>query len=308
MKKLLSKHLLHILTVFALFLLLTACGSAGYDEGYITGYEAAKEELEQPSYTRGYDDGYDDGYEKGLADGSVSTDSSGETPNVTPDVSPVPDVSPKPDEPSDSIVPGFVLVTDVIPDAVLEIRYYSGFNFVGTRIDGYEAPVAYLTKEAAEALKNVSDELMEKGYRLKIYDAYRPQAAVDHFKAWAKDIDDTAMQQYFYPELDKAALFEQGYIAARSGHSRGSTVDLTLIDMATGRDIDMGGGFDYFGELSHPGYGGLTQEQADNRRILRDAMTAHGFRAIDTEWWHFTLKNEPYPDTYFDFPITIPAK
>jgi len=204
---------------------------------------------------------------------------------------------------------GFVLITDVIPDAILEIRYYSTFNFVGERINGYEAPVAYLTKEAAAALKNVSDDVMKKGYRIKIYDAYRPQTAVDNFKSWAEDLDATEMKPYFYPEVDKSELFDKGYIAAKSGHSRGSTVDLTLVDMMTGRELDMGGGFDYFGELSHPDYTEtLTQEQIDNRMILRKAMTDNGFKPLPEEWWHFTLENEPYPDTYFDFPVTMPEK
>jgi D-alanyl-D-alanine dipeptidase len=195
----------------------------------------------------------------------------------------------------------------VIPDAILEIRYYSTFNFVGERIDAYEAPVAYLTKEAAEALKNVSDDLMAQGYRIKIYDAYRPQTAVDHFKAWAEDLDAVEMKPYFYPEVDKSELFDRGYIAAKSGHSRGSTVDLTIVDMMTGREVDMGGSFDYFGELSHPSYtGSLTQEQIDNRMILREAMVNNGFRPLEEEWWHFTLENEPYPDTYFDFPVAMP--
>lgn len=202
---------------------------------------------------------------------------------------------------------GFVLITDLIPDAILEIRYYSTFNFVGERIDSYEAPVAYLTREAAYALKKAGSELLMLGYRIKIYDAYRPQSAVNHFIEWAKKINDTKMQPYFYPDVDKSKLFEEGYIAARSSHSRGSTVDLTLVDMKTGQEIDMGGGFDYFGELSHPDYmGELTPEQSKNRAILQDVMIKNGFSPIDTEWWHFTLKDEPYPDTYFDFPITMP--
>ncbi|MBR6735348.1 MAG: M15 family metallopeptidase [Oscillospiraceae bacterium] len=204
---------------------------------------------------------------------------------------------------------GFVLITDLIPDAILEIRYYSTFNFVGERIDSYEAPVAYLTREAADALKKVSGELLMQGYRIKIYDAYRPQSAVNHFIEWAKKINDTKMQPYFYPDVDKRKLFEEGYIAARSSHSRGSTIDLTLVDMKTGQEIDMGGGFDYFGELSHPDYTGeLTPEQTKNRATLRDVMIKNGFCPIDTEWWHFTLKDEPYPDTYFDFPITMPKQ
>lgn len=199
---------------------------------------------------------------------------------------------------------GFVLVTDVIPDAILEIRYYTDYNFVGEQIDGYEEPVALLTKEAAQALKAANDDLEEQGYCIKIYDAYRPQCAVDDFVDWANDTSDTKMQEYFYPEVNKANLFSEGYIAYHSGHSRGSTVDLTIVDKATGEDVDMGGTFDYFGQVSHPDYTGITDEQYANRMILRDAMTSHGFKAITTEWWHFTLQNEPYPNTYFNFPVS----
>ena len=199
----------------------------------------------------------------------------------------------------------FTLITDVVPDAILEIRYYSTYNFVGERIDGYMAPVAIMTVKAANALKEVSDELAEKGYRLKIYDAYRPQRAVNHFIRWAENVEDVRMKPYFYPDVPKSELFERQYIMARSGHSRGSTVDLTLLDMKTGKDLDMGGVFDWFGELSHPDYENITAEQKANRLILREAMLKHGFAPLDSEWWHFTLKNEPYPDTYFDFPITM---
>ena len=205
-----------------------------------------------------------------------------------------------PDDDSD-----FVLLSEAVPDAILEIRYYSTYNFVGDRINGYEAPVAFLTKEAAKALRAVSDELVTKGYRLKIYDAYRPQRAVSHFAAWAEDLEDTRMKKYFYPELDKSVLFVQGYIDYKSGHSRGSTIDLTLFDMNTEKEVDMGGTFDYFGFKSHPDYKGLTPKQFENRMILREAMMAHGFRPLSTEWWHFTLNDEPYPDTYFDFPVKI---
>lgn len=197
----------------------------------------------------------------------------------------------------------FVLLSEAVPDAILEIRYYSTYNFVGSRINGYERPVAYLTKKAAAALREVSDELVQKGYRLKIYDAYRPQRAVNHFESWARDLKDTQMKEYFYPELDKSVLFEQGYIAHKSGHSRGSTLDLTLFDMNTEKEVDMGGTFDYFGLKSHPGYKGVTPAQYNNRMILREAMTKHGFKPLSEEWWHFTLKDEPYPDTYFDFPV-----
>ena len=198
----------------------------------------------------------------------------------------------------------FVLLTDVVPDAILEIRYYSTYNFVGDRIDGYHQPTALLTKEAAQALKAVSDDVIKKGYRLKIYDAYRPQMAVSHFVRWAKDIKDTRMKSYFYPELNKNVLFPLGYIMEHSGHSRGSTLDLTLFDMTTEKEADMGGTFDYFGQLSHPDYKKITKKQYQNRMILRKAMLAHGFKPLAEEWWHFTLKDEPYPDTYFTFPVS----
>ena len=199
---------------------------------------------------------------------------------------------------------GFVSVGEVIPDVLLDIRYFSSFNFIGKRIDGYEEPAAILTREAAQALKEASREAMEQGFRLKIYDAYRPQKAVDHFVRWAKDPEDIRMKAFFYPELEKTEIIPQGYIAEHSGHSRGSTVDLTLFDMKTEKEVDMGGTFDYFGELSHPDYTDITDEQYENRMILRNAMTKHGFKPLAEEWWHFTLENEPYPDTYFKFPVS----
>ena len=199
----------------------------------------------------------------------------------------------------------FVILSEEIPDVILEIRYYSTYNFVGDRINGYEQPIALITKEAADALKKVSDELIEKGYRLKIYDAYRPQKAVTHFVNWGKDLSDTKMKKYFYPELEKSVLFEQEYIAEHSGHSRGSTVDLTLFDMTTEKEVDMGGTFDYFGELSHPDYKNITTEQYANRMLLRETMMKHGFKPLAEEWWHFTLADEPFPDVYFTFPVNI---
>ena len=202
---------------------------------------------------------------------------------------------------------GFALITDVVPDAILEIRYYSTYNFVGDRIDGYEQPVALLTRRTAEALKAASDEAVSRGYRFKIFDAYRPQRAVTHFMRWALDPADTRMKACFYPELRKDTLFPLGYIAARSGHSRGSSVDLTLLHMATGREVDMGGPFDYFGELSHPDYRGVTSAQYVARMLLREIMTNHGFKPISSEWWHFNLEDEPYPDTYFTFPVSADA-
>ena len=197
----------------------------------------------------------------------------------------------------------FVVLSEAVPDVILEIRYYSTYNFVGERIDGYEQPIALITKPAAAALKKVSDELVSKGYRLKIFDAYRPQKAVTHFMNWALDANDTRMKEYFYPELEKKVLFPLGYIAEHSGHSRGSTVDLTLFDMKLEKEVDMGGTFDYFGKLSHPDFTGITATQFSNRMLLRKVMTKHGFKPLAEEWWHFTLKNEPYPDTYFTFPV-----
>ena len=198
---------------------------------------------------------------------------------------------------------GFVLLAEAIPDVILEIRYYSTYNFIGERIHGYEEPVALLSKEAAAALKEAAAELKEKGYYFKIYDSYRPQCAVDHFVAWGKDVDDIRMKEYFYPDLNKDEVFEKGFIAYQSGHSRGSTVDLTLFDMKEGKDVDMGGPFDWFGELSYPSYRGITEEQYQNRLLLRETMIKHGFVPYEGEWWHFTLKDEPYPDTYFTFPV-----
>ena len=217
----------------------------------------------------------------------------------------------------------FVNITDVVPDAILEIRYHSTYNFVGARIDGYEEPTALMTRVAADSLRAVSLDLKHHGYVLKIYDAYRPQRAVDHFLRWALDETDTLTKAYFYPRLNKKQVFEGEYVAEKSGHSRGSTVDLTLVDMKTGKELDMGGTFDWFGIESHPDYGGgnpetldfqqtvptFTSEQFYNRMVLRTAMLRHGFKPLDNEWWHFTLKDEPFPDTYFNFPVrTLPQR
>ena len=197
----------------------------------------------------------------------------------------------------------FVSLTEAVPDAILEIRYFSTYNFVGERIDGYLAPTALMTREAADSLRAVSDDVMRMGYRLKVYDAYRPQCAVDHFVRWAADVSDTTMRRYFYPDVDKSLLFKLDYIMEKSGHTRGSTVDLTLFDMNTEKELDMGGTFDWFGEESHPDYTGITESQFANRMILREAMLRHGFKPLESEWWHFTLEDEPFPDTYFSFPV-----
>lgn len=197
----------------------------------------------------------------------------------------------------------FVHVTDVCSNVILEIRYYSSYNFVGKRIDGYGAPVAILSREAAEAFCKAAATAEKEGYVLKIYDAYRPQAAVDHFVRWGMDAADTRMKAIFYPQVDKARVFDLGYVATRSGHSRGSTVDLTLVDMKSGKNVDMGTTFDFFGAASHHGAAGLTPQQEANRALLLGFMEGAGFKSYPEEWWHYTLKNEPHPDTYFNFPI-----
>ena len=199
---------------------------------------------------------------------------------------------------------GFVVLADHVPGIIQEIRYHSTYNFVGDRIDGYEEPVALLTRDAARALKSVAGEMAAWGFRLKVFDAYRPARAVKHFVLWGIDDLDLRMKPFFYPGLDKGDLFERGYIAKKSAHSRGSAVDLTLLEMSTGKELDMGGSFDFFGEVSHPDYLGVTDEQHENRMILQGAMTRNGFEPVDCEWWHFTLIDEPYPDTYFDFPVS----
>lgn len=198
---------------------------------------------------------------------------------------------------------GFVSLGEAIPDLLLDIRYYGTFNFIGERIEGYEEPAALLSREAAAALKEASDEAVGLGYRLKVFDAYRPQKAVDHFMRWAGNPGDERMKVYFYPDLDKREVIPRGYIAEHSGHSRGSTVDLTLFSMATQQDADMGGTFDFFGERSHPDFGEISETQHLNRMLLQRIMTGHGFRPLPEEWWHFTLEKEPWPDTYFTFPV-----
>lgn len=203
----------------------------------------------------------------------------------------------------DKAASGFVLLSDVVPHIVQEIRYFSTYNFVGERVDGYEEPVALLTREAARALRTVSNEMMVKGYRLKVFDAYRPVTAVKHFIFWAIEDEDIRMKPYFYPDIEKQDTFALGYIARQSSHSRGSAIDLTLLDMKTGKEVDMGGPFDLFGEVSHPDYRGITDVQYANRMLLRSAMVRNGFEPYECEWWHFRLADEPFPNMYFDFPV-----
>lgn len=198
----------------------------------------------------------------------------------------------------------FVVLADYVPSIIQEIRYYTTYNFIGDRIDGYEEPCALATIEMARALKSAANELLVKGYRMKIFDTYRPARAVKHFVLWGIEDQDIRMKPYFYPELVKQELFRKGYIASKSTHSRGSTVDLTLFDMKTGKELDMGSPFDLFSELSHPDCRTVTEEQYQNRMLLQKTMIRNGFKPIDCEWWHFTLEDEPFPDTYFDFPVS----
>lgn len=199
----------------------------------------------------------------------------------------------------------FIDLKKTVPNLVVDLRYFDKDNFIGQRIDGYEAPVCYASTSAAESLKAVQSELLSFGLGLKVFDAYRPQRAVNHFVRWAKDLNDMKMKmkEYYYPNVEKSDLFEKGYIAAHSGHSRGSTVDVTLIDLETGKELDMGSGFDFFSPISWPTSLAVTVQQRANRLLLRSIMLHHGFRPLQEEWWHFTLENEPYPTTYFDFPI-----
>ena len=195
----------------------------------------------------------------------------------------------------------FAEVSTIIDDAAYDIRYYSSNNFTGNRIEGYKAPKAYMTKESLKALSNAAEDLRAKGYRLLIWDSYRPQKAVDNFVVWINNPNDPGDKD-FYPDLLKSDLVAGGYIATKSSHTRGSTVDLTIIKK-DGSYVDMGGTFDLFSEISHPDYKKITRAQKRNRAILRDAMFKAGFDGIDSEWWHFTLKNEPYKDTYFNFDV-----
>jgi D-alanyl-D-alanine dipeptidase len=221
----------------------------------------------------------------------------------------------------------FVDLKKAIPSVALEIRYYGDHNFLGTRVDGYQAPKCLVTAPSAEALAKVQAELQEFSLSLKIYDCYRPQQAVDHFVRWAKDIGDTKTREEFYPTLDKRHLFRDGYIAEKSSHSRGSTIDLTIVPFPVpsqesyipgqplracylpaaerfgDNSIDMGTGFDCFHELSHPGNLKMGLQQRIHRLLLKTLMDKYGFRNYDQEWWHFSLRNEPHPDTYFDFPV-----
>lgn len=198
---------------------------------------------------------------------------------------------------------GFTYVKDVITDLDVELRYNTANNFLGKPVDGYHSNKLILTTQTAQALKLVQEELQNKNLCLKVYDGYRPQDAVNHFVRWAKVLNDTINKSDFYPNVKKRNLFKAGYIASKSGHSRGSTVDLTIIDGNTGKPLDMGSPYDFFGQESWVNYKGITKKQKENRQLLQTVMLKHGFRNYSKEWWHFTLRYEPFPKTYFDFPI-----
>ncbi|WP_445954946.1 M15 family metallopeptidase [Yeosuana sp.] len=198
---------------------------------------------------------------------------------------------------------GFVYVKDIVPDLNVELRYNTNNNFVGKRIEGYRSNKLILTTEAAYALKQVQEALQNQNLCLLVYDGYRPQRAVNHFMNWAQNLNDTVNKQKYYPYVKKKDLFKEEYIATRSGHSRGSTLDLTIIDGNTGKPIDMGSSYDFFGEASWVNFEGISKEQKANRQLLQTVMLQYGFRNYPKEWWHFTLRQEPFLDTYFDFVI-----
>lgn len=203
----------------------------------------------------------------------------------------------------ESMPEDFVVVNEAIPTALFEIRYYTDDNFLGAKVDGYEKPFCVLSAQASAALANVQRDMQQQGYALKIFDCYRPQRAVDHFVRWVRDLDDQKTKARYYPNEDKGQLIEKGYIADRSGHSRGSTLDLTLARASDGAELDMGTPFDYFDTLSNTADPRIAEEPKNNRMLLKTAMEKHGFVNYDKEWWHYTLRNEPHPDTYFDFPV-----
>jgi D-alanyl-D-alanine dipeptidase len=196
----------------------------------------------------------------------------------------------------------FVDASTVVPGLIVEMRYAGAHNFVGRPIDGYEAPRCLLSQAAAAALAEVARDLAPRGLHIKVFDCYRPTRAVANFVRWARDLKDTAGKAEFYPDVDKRTLFRDGYIASQSGHSRGSTIDMSLAN-DDGHELDMGTPFDFFSPKSWSADPTVTPEQHANRMLLAAAMRRHGFRPYEREWWHFTLRGEPFPDTYFDFPV-----
>lgn len=198
---------------------------------------------------------------------------------------------------------GFVYAKDSIKDLDVELRYYTANNFVGDTIDGYKSNRLIITQATAKKLKLIQNELQQQNLCLKIYDGYRPQRAVNHFIRWAKVLNDTVSKSQFYPNVKKRNLFKEEYIATRSGHSRGSTLDVTITNGDTGEPLDMGSPYDFFGQESWVNYNGITEAQKKNRQLLQTVMLKHNFRNYAKEWWHFTLRWEPFPKTYFDFVV-----
>lgn len=198
---------------------------------------------------------------------------------------------------------GFVYVQDFIPSIKVELRYYSTNNFIGRPVDGYLRDVAILSAKATEALKQIQLELKQENLSIMIYDSYRPQRSVNHFVKWAKNLHDTLNKKLFYPRVKKNELFDRGYIALKSGHTRGSTLDVTLIDLKTSKPLDMGSPYDFFGLESWVLNNKLTAKHRANRMQLQKIMLKYGFISYEKEWWHFTLKDEPFPNVYFDFPV-----
>ena len=194
-------------------------------------------------------------------------------------------------------------ISDDLEKFEISIRYFSNNNFIGRPIPGYYANKAFLTREAADALLLAQRDFIKQGYRLKIYDAYRPQTAVDYFSAWAADLEDSQNKSQYYPNISKSQLFADGYIAAKSGHSRGSAVDLTLLEIESGNELDMGSPWDFFDPISWVENNQITDHQRANRKLLASVMIIHGFKPLKEEWWHFSFTEEPFPETYFDFPI-----
>ena len=197
---------------------------------------------------------------------------------------------------------GFVYLKDIDKSIIVDLKYYSNNNFTGQYVDGYHSNNAILTKESALALSNAQDDFNKLGYSLILYDAYRPQRAVDFFVQWSKNLNDTINKTIYYPNIKKSELFELGYIAYKSGHSRGSTVDVSIVEISTGKELDMGTIFDYFGIESHTFFDDISEKQKSNRLILYEIMSDNAFKNYSKEWWHFTLENEPY-QKYFDFLI-----
>jgi len=198
---------------------------------------------------------------------------------------------------------GFSYLSEVDESIQQELRYFSSNNFIGKKIDGYNKNTIIISNAAANALKKVQAELKQMGLSLKVYDAYRPQQSVDHFVRWAKKLNDTLMKQSYYPTIRKSDLFQLGFIASKSGHTRGSSVDLSIVEIKTNKEIDMGSSYDFFGATSHSFHKKLSSRQEKNRMLLRNIMIKNGFKPYDKEWWHFTLVDEPFPNTYFNFDI-----